>query len=56
MQKRWFANVLVCRGFDPHMDLFARQIFAQQPHPNLAGVNIGNDHFFNHTRTQLRNQ
>jgi len=50
------VKVVSCPSIQPHMDLFARQTFAQQPHPNLAGVNIGNDHFFNHTRTQLRNQ
>jgi hypothetical protein len=38
----------------PHPDLFSRQLFDQTPHPNVQGNNIGQDRFFNHTRTQLR--
>ena len=40
----------------PYPNLFATPMFSNQMHPNLAGVNIGNERFFNHTRTQLRNQ
>jgi hypothetical protein len=36
--------------------LFATQRFSTDIHPNLEGSNIGMDRFFNHTRTQLRNQ
>jgi hypothetical protein len=43
-------------SIQPHLDLFSRPSFTQQLHPNLEGANIGNDRFFNHTRTQLRNQ
>ena len=39
----------------PHPDLFTRQQFETYVHPNVAGAPIGNDQFFNHTRTQLRN-
>ena len=39
----------------PHPDLFQKQQFANEMHPNLMHTNIGNDRFFNHTRTQLRN-
>ena len=39
----------------PHPDLFQKQQFANEIHPNLMHTNIGNDRFFNHTRTQLRN-
>jgi len=39
----------------PHPSLFQKQQFDQSAHPNVKGTNIGNDRFFNHTRTQLRN-
>ena len=39
----------------PHEDLFEQPQFSQTPHPNLVDTQIGNDKFFNHTRTQLRN-
>ena len=39
----------------PHPDLFLRPVFDQSPHENVQGNTIGNDRFFNHTRTQLRN-
>lgn len=39
----------------PNPYLFERQVFDQQPHPNVADSMIGRDSFFNHTRTQLRN-
>lgn len=39
----------------PHPDLFIKQQFTGEQHPNLAGANIGQDRLFNHTRTQLRN-
>ena len=40
----------------PHPDLFAMPQFTTASHPNLVDTAIGNDRFFNHTRTQLRNQ
>ena len=41
----------------PFKDLFSPNKFDNTPHPNIAsaGLSIGNDTFFNHTRTQLRN-
>ena len=50
------VSVVSSPSVQPHPDLFAPHTFSNQAHPNLAGVNIGNDLFFNHTRTQLRNQ
>lgn len=50
------VNVVSRPSVQPHPDLFAPPMFSNQMHPNLAGVNIGNDRFFNHTRTQLRGQ
>ena len=50
------VSVVSSPSIQPHPDLFAPHTFSNQAHPNLAGVNIGNDRFFNHTRTQLRNQ
>ena len=38
-----------------HPLLFERQMFDQTINSNVAGSNIGRDRFFNHTRTQLRN-
>lgn len=39
----------------PHMGLFDDNTFSNRPHPNVENSTIGNDRFFNHTRTQLRN-
>jgi len=40
----------------PFKDLFRPNEFDKSTHPNLANAtSIGNDKFFNHTRTQLRN-
>ena len=39
----------------PYTLLFERPQFANRPHPNVMSNNIGRDNFFNHTRTQLRN-
>jgi len=39
----------------PYPMLFKKEIFSQVPHPNVQNRTIGNDQFFNHTRTQLRN-
>jgi hypothetical protein len=50
------VQVVSSPSVQPHMDLFSKPSFTQDLHPNLAGANIGNDSFFNHTRTQLRNQ
>lgn len=38
----------------PYPMLFKKERFSQAPHPNVQGTTIGNDQFFNHTRTQLR--
>lgn len=50
------VSVVSSPSVQPHPNLFASHHFDKQLHPNLAGVNIGNDRFFNHTRTQLRDQ
>ena len=39
----------------PYPLLFERPQFINRTHPNLMTNNIGRDNFFNHTRTQLRN-
>ena len=39
----------------PHPDLFNKPNFDKSIHPNLYNSNIGSENFFNHTRTQLRN-
>lgn len=39
----------------PYPMLFTQEKFSQVPHPNVRHATIGNDQFFNHTRTQLRN-
>jgi hypothetical protein len=39
----------------PHPELFNKPSFDTSVHPNLSNSRIGNDSFFNHTRTQLRN-
>jgi hypothetical protein len=39
----------------PHPLLFDRPLFERTINANVAGTQIGNDRFFNHTRTQLRN-
>jgi hypothetical protein len=38
----------------PHPELFTQPQFSHSVHPNVAGQEIGNNRFFNHTRTQLR--
>jgi hypothetical protein len=38
-----------------HPLLFERQIFGDYKHPNMTNTIIGQEQFFNHTRTQLRN-
>jgi hypothetical protein len=38
----------------PFPSMFVPPQFSQSPHPNLSPA-IGQDRFFNHTRTQLRN-
>ena len=39
----------------PYPMLFRQETFSQASHPNVQSNNIGNNQFFNHTRTQLRN-
>ncbi len=39
----------------PYPLLFSRFAFDNKVHPNNESGNIGNEMFFNHTRTQLRN-
>jgi hypothetical protein len=39
----------------PHKQLFATPQFSDAVHPNLENTSLGRNHFFNHTRTQLRN-
>ena len=50
------VSVVSKPSVQPHPDLFATPIFSNELHPNLADTNIGSNRFFNHTRTQLRNQ
>jgi len=50
------VSVVSRPSVQPHLDLFATRTFANEVHPNLVDTNIGNNRFFNHTRTQLRNQ
>jgi hypothetical protein len=50
------VSVVSAPSVQPYTDLFATQQFSTDIHPNLEGSNIGMDQFFNHTRTQLRNQ
>ena len=50
------VTVVPSHSVQQHQHLFDTPIFTNNIHPNLAGVNIGGDRFFNHTRTQLRNQ
>lgn len=38
----------------PYPLLFERPQFSNRVHPNVVNANVGNDPFFNHTRTQLR--
>lgn len=39
----------------PYPMLFRQETFSQASHPNVQSNTIGNNKFFNHTRTQLRN-
>lgn len=50
------VSVISSPSVQPHLDLFATRTFTNEVHPNLVNTNIGTDRFFNHTRTQLRNQ
>lgn len=49
------VNVVVSNPVEQtHPLLFTKSEHSNRPHQNLSN-NIGNDRFFNHTRTQLRN-
>ena len=50
------VSVVSRPSVQPHPDLFAPPTFSNEVHPNLVDTGIGNNRFFNHTRTQLRNQ
>lgn len=50
------VSVVAKPSVQPHPDLFSMPQFNTAPHPNLVDTAIGIDRFFNHTRTQLRNQ
>lgn len=49
------TTVISRPSVQPHPNLFARPEFSKKQHPNVENIPIGNDEFFNHTRTQLRN-
>jgi hypothetical protein len=50
------VSVVSAPSIQPHPDLFTIPQFSNDVHPNNRGNSIGVDRFFNHTRTQLRNQ
>lgn len=51
-----YKTTVVSRpSIQPYPMLFKENNFSQAPHPNVMDSTIGNDNFFNHTRTQLRN-
>jgi hypothetical protein len=50
------TTVVSSPSVQPYPNLFYQPVFSNHPHPNLENNNvIGNNHFYNHTRTQLRN-
>jgi hypothetical protein len=49
------VNIISRPSVQPHPELFTIPQFERNIHPNLSNTNIGNQQFFNHTRTQLRN-
>lgn len=49
------VSVISRPTIQPHPNLFSAPQFENSIHPNLIDTNIGNQPFFNHTRTQLRN-
>ena len=49
------VSVVARPSEQPNPLLFRNFQFNQTDHPNNVNVNIGQDRFFNHTRTQLRN-
>jgi hypothetical protein len=55
-QSDLYKTTVVSRpSIQPYPMLFKENNFSQAPHPNVMDSTIGNDKFFNHTRTQLRN-
>tara|TARA_B110000879_G_scaffold212893_1_gene311686 strand:+ start:2619 stop:3161 length:543 start_codon:yes stop_codon:yes gene_type:complete len=50
------VTVVSTPSSQPHPDLFTKQQFNNGVHQNLVNTDIGMDRFFNHTRTQLRNE
>jgi len=50
------VSVVSAPSVQPHAGLFVAPQFSTEIHPNLEGSNVGVDRFFNHTRTQLRDQ
>jgi hypothetical protein len=51
-----YKTTVVSRpSHQPHPQLFQRPQFSSHIHPNLIDNSIGQDRFYNHTRTQLRN-
>lgn len=49
------VSVISGKSEQPFPLLFSQQTFNNNVHPNNASGNIGNETFFNHTRTQMRN-
>ena len=49
------VNVVSRPSIQPHPDLFTKPELVGRTYTNVENTNIGNDTFFNHTRTQLRN-
>ncbi len=50
------VSVISRPSIQPHPELFITPQFDRSVHPNLTNTTVGTDQFFNHTRTQLRNQ
>ena len=50
------TTVVSSPSVQPYPNLFYQPSFSSRPHPNLENnMAIGNNTFYNHTRTQLRN-
>ena len=49
------VSVVSTPSEQPYPLLFERPQFSNRTHPNVMANNVGRDNFFNHTRTQLRN-
>ena len=51
-----YKTIVVSKpSVQPHPDLFSKPQLVGRAYTNVENTQIGNDTFFNHTRTQLRN-